>query len=172
MLVLLLACVRSNYEIFSYIVRGALRHRDNMGNVETLPRGFVQFTSAGTGIVHSEFNASDKQGDYVHFIQMWVKPSRHGLRPNYQTKSWTDADKQGQLRLILAPTESKEGQAGSAIAINQDVRVYASLLKNGESATLDVGDDREVYVHVIMDTTSYDTEADKTGASPLCFLCS
>jgi redox-sensitive bicupin YhaK (pirin superfamily) len=66
----------SNYEIFSYVVSGALRHRDNMGNVEVLPRGSVQFTSAGTGIVHSEYNASDKE--IVHFIQMWVTPSKTG----------------------------------------------------------------------------------------------
>jgi len=156
----------SEFEIFSYVQRGALRHNDSMGNTEVLGRGAVQFTSAGTGIRHSEFNASDK--DYVHFLQMWVKPSKSGLKPSYQTRIFPDSSKRNQLRLIVAPdgvTDFKDAQAQEvpAVRIGQDVRVYASLLAPGERVALDVAPGRDAYVHLIQDTTGFDTEAKKTA---------
>lgn len=87
-----------NFEIFSYVVSGTLHHRDSLRNNEYLTRGAVQFTSAGTGIRHSEMNGSDSE--MVHFLQMWVEPSKEGLKPNYQTKHFSDAEKLNKLRVF------------------------------------------------------------------------
>jgi len=145
-------------------------HKDSMGNKEVLKRGAVQFTTAGTGIRHSEFNADERE--LVHFIQIWVKPNKKGLfvcshafdstvcvfvsglKPSYQTKSFENSEKEGKLRLIVAPVDSKDkDKDASAISINQDVRMYATLLKNGQTVSLDVAPGRDVYVHVIQDAT-------------------
>jgi redox-sensitive bicupin YhaK (pirin superfamily) len=85
-----------------------LAHQDNMGNKEFIKRGDVQFTSAGTGISHSEFNGSDK--DWVHFLQIWVEPSASGLKPSYTTKHFSDEEKKNKLRLIVAPNVSRKIQ--------------------------------------------------------------
>ena len=143
-------------EIFSYIVSGALRHQDSMGNLESLGRGSIQFTSAGSGIEHSEFN--DHRKDLVHFIQIWVRPSVRGLKPSYTTRSFSDAEKKDQLRLIL----SEDGRDGS-ILIHQDINVYASILTPSKSVQHTVEPGRDVYVHLIQDATGFKTEANKTG---------
>lgn len=146
----------ANFEIFSYVVKGALRHQDSMGNRESLPRGSVQFTSAGTGITHSEFNDSSK--DLVHFIQIWVKPQQLNLKPSYTTKMFTDAEKKDQLRLLL----SEDGREGS-ILIHQDINVYGSILSSNTSLQFQLQPGRDVYLHLIQDATGYSTEANKTG---------
>lgn len=186
----------SDYEIFSYVVNGALKHRDSMHNTETIGKGTVQFTSAGSGISHSEFNASSKDMVcsllvlplfdrfslllvQVHFLQLWVKPAKSGLKPSYQTRFFPEAGKQGKLSLIIAPDGDPAWKPESAdqwaegkgqgqqtpppIKINQDVRVYASLLKAGERVTLDVAPGREAYIHLIQDATGMDKEANKTA---------
>lgn len=132
----------ANYEIFSYIVDGALRHKDSMGNTEVIERGAVQFTSAGTGIYHSEFNADDAKE--VHFIQMWVKPHTKGLKPGYQTKSWTEAQKLNQLCKILCPNGSDE-----AIKVNQHCSVYVSVLEKEKAVSFTLPQGRQGYVHLI-----------------------
>jgi len=146
----------SNAEIFSYVVSGALSHRDSIGNKEILKRGEVQFTSAGTGISHSEFNGSDT--DYVHFLQIWVRPRANGLKPNYQTRNFSDSEKHGKLRLIVSP----DGQEKS-VQINNDIKVYASILKPGEQVQHTVAAGRDAYVHVVQDATSFDSEANLAG---------
>ena len=147
-----------DFEIFSYVVGGKLKHDDSLGNSEILTRGDVQFTSAGKGIAHSEFNGDAKE--MVHFLQMWVKPHTRGLAPNYQTKRFTDEDKRNQLRLLISPT----GEQGS-ITINQDCNVYATLLDHGASVSLDVAAGRRAYVHVVMDVTGLATEKRETGVT-------
>ena len=146
------------FEIFSYVVRGSLRHADSMGNQESLPRGSLQLTSAGTGISHSEFNDSDK--DVCHFLQMWIKPAVSGLKPSYATKLFSDEEKLNQLRLML----SNDARDGS-LQIHQDVSVYASLLQPSKSVTFDVAAGREVYVHLIQDTKGLVGEHNKTALS-------
>jgi len=146
----------NDYEIFSYIISGALKHDDSLGNQEVLRRGDVQFTSTGSGIAHSEYNAS--QTDIVHFLQMWVRPRARGLPPAYQTKSFPDADKDGKLRLIVSP----DGQDNSCVVQN-DVKVYASLLHEGQSVTLPLAAGRRAYVHVAMDATDFDHEKRETS---------
>jgi redox-sensitive bicupin YhaK (pirin superfamily) len=93
-----------NAEIFSYVVSGTLAHEDSLGHRELINRGDVQFTSAGTGLTHSEFNGSDT--DWVHFIQIWVSPSESNLKPAYATKHFSDEEKKNKLRVIVSPNVS------------------------------------------------------------------
>jgi len=134
-----------NFEIFSYIVSGALRHNDSMGNEEILKRGEVQFTSAGKGLSHSEFNASNTET--VHFLQMWIKPDKDGLEPAYSTKKYSDEVKRNKLVCIVA--KKNEADQLGAIAINQDSNVYATLLDNDATVVHKVAPERRLYVHVI-----------------------
>ena len=133
----------SNFEIFSYVINGFLEHKDSMSNVEMLKRGDVQFTSAGTGMRHSEFNGSST--DPVHFLQMWVHPSARDLKPNYQTRSFTEEDKLNQFCLIVAPNT---GETQKSVSINQDVRVYASLLEKDKEMEFKCDTGRFYLVHV------------------------
>ena len=128
-------------EIFSYVLEGALEHKDSMGTGSVIRPGDVQMMSAGTGVEHSEFNHSADTS--VHFLQIWIVPGVRGAAPRYQQVHFSEADKRGRLRQIISP----EGTDGT-LAVNQDVRVYAGLFDGAESATLDVGADRHVYVHV------------------------
>lgn len=128
-------------EIFSYVLEGALEHKDSMGTGSVIRPGDVQMMSAGTGVEHSEFNHSGDEP--VHFLQIWLVPGVRGAAPRYQQVHFSEADKRGRLRQIISP----EGTDGS-LAVHQDARVYAGLFDGDESATLDVGPDRHVYVHV------------------------
>ena len=128
-------------EIFSYVLEGALEHKDSMGTGSVIRPGDVQMMSAGSGVQHSEFNHSAQEG--VHFLQIWIVPNERGAEPRYQQVHFDEAEKRGRLRLIIAP----QGADG-ALAVRQDAKVYAGLFDGDESATLDVGTDRHVYVHV------------------------
>ena len=128
-------------EIFSYVLEGALEHKDSMGTGSVIRPGDVQMMSAGSGVQHSEFNHSAREP--VHFLQIWIMTSERGAEPRYQQVRFDEADKRGRLRLIIAP----QGSDG-ALAVRQDARVHAGLFDGDESATLDVGTDRHVYVHV------------------------
>ena len=138
-------------EIFSYVLDGALEHKDSMGTGSVIRPGDVQMMSAGTGVEHSEFNHSTQ--DPVHFLQIWIVPAERGAAPRYQQVHVDDADKRGRLRLIIAP----EGADGT-LAVRQDARVYAGLFDGAESAELDVGPERHVYVHVARGSLSVNGE--------------
>ena len=127
-------------EIFSYVLHGALEHKDSMGIGSVIQPGDVQMMSAGTGITHSEFNPSERT--IVHFLQIWIVPDRKGVPPRYQQVRFDDAEKRGGLRLIISP----DGAAGS-LSVHQDTRVYAGLFDAGEQATHPLAD-RYAYVHV------------------------
>jgi len=144
------------FEIFSYVVSGALRHSDSMGNVESIGRGAVQFTCAGTGIAHAEENFSDHE--LVHFLQIWTKPNVKGLKPSYATKHWSDADKTNKLALLLSPS----GKDGS-ITLHNDVNVLASIVTPGSSVSYEVQPGRELYVHLIQDVSGFAKEHQRTG---------
>jgi len=143
-----------DYEIYSYIVNGELTHRDSMGNVEVMKRGDVQFTSAGTGILHSEHNKH--ACETVHFLQIWVKPNQKGLKPHYCNKKFADEEKLNQLCLIVAPEEKKFAQATqlqqttAPIVINQDAYTYASILQQGKTVNFKLQKSRQAYLHLIM----------------------
>jgi len=128
-------------EIFSYVLEGALAHRDSLGTGSVIRPGDVQMMSAGTGVRHSEFN--DSQTEAVHFLQIWIVPDRKRVEPRYQEARFPDVEKRGRLRLIISPT----GADGS-LSVYQDARVYAGLFDGNETASLDLGPDRFAYVHV------------------------
>jgi redox-sensitive bicupin YhaK (pirin superfamily) len=128
-------------EILSYVLEGALSHKDSMGTGSTIVPGDVQRMSAGTGVMHSEQNAS--KTDPVHFLQIWIAPSAAGRKPGYEQKRFEEADKRGRLRLIASP----EGTDGS-VTIGADARLYATVLGAGESVKHEVRTGRHAWVHV------------------------
>ena len=128
-------------EIISYVLDGALAHKDSIGTGSVIRPGEVQRMSAGTGIRHSEFNNS--QTDPVHFLQIWIIPERQGLKPEYEQKDFAEAEKRGKLRLV----GSRDGREGS-VTIHQDVDLYAGLFDAGESASFKPAEGRTAYVHV------------------------
>jgi quercetin 2,3-dioxygenase len=113
-------------EIITYILEGALEHRDNMGNGSVIRPGDVQRMTAGSGVSHSEFNSS--RDEIVHLLQIWIMPDGRNLPPSYEQKFFTADDRSGNLRLIASP----DGSAGS-VTIHQDARVYAALLSDSQS---------------------------------------
>ncbi len=128
-------------EIFSYVLEGALEHKDSMGTGSVIRPGDVQLMSAGSGVTHSEFNHSHDEP--VRFLQIWIVPAIGGAGPRYQQANFTAEDKRGRLKLIISP----DGKDGS-LHIRQDARVYAGLFDGDESATLKLPANRNAYVHV------------------------
>ncbi len=131
----------SDMEIISYVLEGGLEHKDSIGTGSVIRPGDVQRMSAGTGIRHSEFNASKK--DPVHFLQIWIIPERKGLKPSYEQKTFGLSDKAGKLRLI----GSRNGRDGS-VTIHQDVELYATVLEQGESVTHSLARNRLAWIQV------------------------
>jgi redox-sensitive bicupin YhaK (pirin superfamily) len=128
-------------EIISYVLEGALEHKDSMGNGSVIRPGDVQRMSAGHGVRHSEFNGSKQEP--VHFLQIWIEPNVSGIAPSYEEKHFDAAAKRGRLRLIAAP----DGRDG-AVTIHQDAFVYATLLDGAERVVHRPAPGRKVYVHV------------------------
>jgi redox-sensitive bicupin YhaK (pirin superfamily) len=129
-------------EIISYVIEGALEHKDSMGNGSVIRPGDVQRMSAGRGVVHSEFNASETEP--VHFLQIWILPERAGLPSGYEQKFFGEDDKRGKLRLIVSP----DGAEGS-VRIRQDARVFATVLDAGAEVRHTIGGDRKGWLHVV-----------------------
>lgn len=139
-------------EIVSYVLEGALAHRDSMGNGSTIRPGDVQRMSAGTGVRHSEFNGSPSET--AHFLQIWIIPDAPGGAPGYEEKRFTDDEKRGRLRVIASP----EGEGGS-VKIGADARIFAGLFNGDERAEFAVPAGRRVYVHVARGKVSVNGEA-------------
>ncbi len=129
-------------EIISYVLDGELAHKDSMGNGSVLRYGDVQRMSAGTGVMHSEFNHSES--NEVHFLQIWIQPSMKGIAPGYEEKHFDAPSKRGRLRLIASP----DGAEGS-VRIHQDARLYASVLEHGEELSHALAPGRSAYLHLI-----------------------
>lgn len=132
-------------EIVSYVIEGALEHRDSMGTGSVIRPGDVQRMSAGTGVTHSEMNGSGTEG--VHFLQIWIIPERGGIAPGYEQKMFSEEEKRGRLRLVASPN----GADGS-ITIHSDQKIYAGILDGGASAALDLAKDRHAWIHVVKGT--------------------
>jgi redox-sensitive bicupin YhaK (pirin superfamily) len=128
-------------EILTYILDGKLEHKDSMGNHGIIGPGEVQYMSAGSGVVHSEFNAS--KTEWVHLLQIWILPSQQGGRPNYGQSNFSRAGKLNQLQKLA----SADGADGS-IQIRQDATIYASILESGRSLELQGATDRHYWVQV------------------------
>jgi redox-sensitive bicupin YhaK (pirin superfamily) len=128
-------------EIISYVLEGGLAHKDSMGNGSVIRPGDVQRMSAGTGVRHSEFNASDQEP--VHFLQIWIEPNARGIEPGYEEKRFEESAKRGKLRLIA----SSDGREGSVI-IHQDASIYATLVDGDDVVEFQPAAGRRIYVHV------------------------
>ncbi|WP_114858028.1 pirin family protein [Azospirillum brasilense] len=131
----------ADMEIVSYVLDGALEHKDTLGTSSVIRPGDVQRMSAGSGIRHSEYNASKK--DPVHFLQIWILPNEEGMVPGYEQKAFEREEKQGRLRLV----GSQDGRDGSVV-IHQDVDLYATLLDEGDSVTHELRPGRHAWVQV------------------------
>ena len=143
-------------EIISYVLEGQLAHQDSIGTNGVIAPGEVQRMSAGTGVRHSEQNASKTEG--VHFLQIWIMPDREGVAPSYEQKAYPAAERQGRLRLIASP----DGAEGS-VKINADTKLYGSLLAAGEKAALPLEKGRYAWVHVVRGEVKVNGQALKAG---------
>ncbi|HXS16190.1 MAG TPA: pirin family protein, partial [Polyangiaceae bacterium] len=129
-------------EIVSYVLQGALEHRDSMGTGSVIRAEDVQRMSAGTGVTHSEFNAS--KSDPVHFLQIWLLPTERGLKPGYEQKTFPSADKQGRLRVVASP----DGRDGS-VTVHSSAVLHAGVFAHGQSAELSLAPGRHAWVQVV-----------------------
>lgn len=134
-------------EIVTYVLDGALRHEDSMGTGAVIEKGDVQRMSAGTGVLHSEFNAS--QTEPTHFLQIWIVPRKAGLPSGYEQRRYTDEEKRGKLRLVVSP----DGADGS-LRIEQDARLYATLLAPEHRVRHVFSAGRRGWVHVARGTAT------------------
>ncbi len=128
-------------EIISYVLEGALEHKDSLGNGTVIRPGEVQRMSAGSGILHSEFNPSPAEP--VHFLQIWIIPDRVGLPPSYEQKAFPPAERRGRLRLVAAP----DGRDG-AVTVHQDARLFVANLEPGERVTYETERGRGLWLQV------------------------
>ena len=128
-------------EIITYVLDGALEHKDSLGTGSVIEPGDVQRMSAGTGVLHSEYNHS--QRDLVHFLQIWIEPRQRGVQPGYEQKRFSVAQKQGRLRLVASP----DGADGS-VRIHQDAWVYASVLDGADAVSHALPAGHKAYVQV------------------------
>jgi redox-sensitive bicupin YhaK (pirin superfamily) len=143
-------------EIISYVLEGAVEHKDSMGNGSVIRPGDVQRMSAGTGVRHSEFNPSQTEG--VHFLQIWIEPGVTGIPPSYEEKHFDAASKRGKLRLVASP-DAREG----SVKIHQDASLYATLVDGAEKVTHTLAAGRRAYVHVARGSVSVNGEALAAG---------
>lgn len=143
-------------EIISYVLDGELEHKDSMGTGSIIRPGDVQRMSAGTGVTHSEYNPSPKNG--VHFLQIWIEPESTGIKPSYEQKFFSPADKRGKLRLLASP----DGRDGS-VTIHQDAELYATLVDGAEKVTHRLEDGRRAYVHVARGAVTVNGQALGSG---------
>jgi redox-sensitive bicupin YhaK (pirin superfamily) len=146
----------SDMEILSYVIEGSLAHRDSSGGEGVIHVGEWQRMTAGTGISHSEFNASKTEP--VHFLQIWFLPESNGLVPGYEQKEFSATSKQGKLRLVA----SRDGGEGS-LKIHQDVKAYNALLATGDSVSYDLAQGRHAWLQVVTGEISLNNTALKAG---------
>ena len=146
----------SDMEIISYVLEGAVEHKDSMGNGSVIRPGDVQRMSAGTGVRHSEFNPSKTDG--VHFLQIWIEPGVKGIAPSYEEKHFDAASKRGKLRLV-ASSDAREG----SVKLHQDASLYAALVDGAEKVTHTLAAGRRAYVHVARGSVSVNAQALAAG---------
>jgi quercetin 2,3-dioxygenase len=145
-------------EIISYVMEGSLAHKDSTGRQEVLEPNMVQAMSAGTGVIHREFNGSPKQP--VHFLQIWIEPALMDVEPSYQQFAYDPAEKKGRLRLIAGPDKKTSDPAAF---IHQDARMYASVLGTGETLEVPIVKGRHAWVHCAEGNITLNGQALKEG---------
>jgi quercetin 2,3-dioxygenase len=146
----------SDMEIISYVLEGALEHKDSIGTGSVIRPGDVQRMSAGSGIRHSEFNPSNSEP--VHFLQIWLLPNEEGLTPSYEQKTFADGEKRGRLRLVA----SRDGRDGS-VRIHQDADLYASLLDKDEAVTHALAAGRHGWIQVVRGAVEVNGQSLRAG---------
>ena len=129
-------------EIITYVVEGALAHRDSMGNGSVIRPGEVQRMSAGTGVAHSEFNPSDDEA--LRLLQIWIRPNAMGLAPGYEQKHFSEEERHNRLLLVASPDGAQD-----SVRLNQDVYLYASLLSAGEALRQRIAPGRHAWLQVV-----------------------
>jgi redox-sensitive bicupin YhaK (pirin superfamily) len=145
-------------EIISYVMEGSLAHKDSTGRQEVLEPNMVQAMSAGTGVIHSEFNGSPKQP--VHFLQIWIEPAVMDVEPSYQQFAYDPVEKKGRLRLIAGPDKKTSDPAA---IIHQDARMYASVLGEWETLEVPIVKGRHAWVHCAEGNITLNGQALKEG---------
>ena len=150
-----------NMEIISYVLSGELAHEDSIGNVKGIPPGDVQRMSAGTGVMHSEFNHAKDQT--THFLQIWIEPNALEVAPSYEQKTIPLADKQGKLCLVASPA----GQ-GHSVMIHADAKLYSGLFDGDQNAVVALDPKRKAYVHLIQG--SLDVNGQTLSAGDALFI--
>ncbi len=134
-------------EIVTYVIEGQLEHRDALGNVGVISPGEIQRMSAGTGIRHSEYNASQEKP--VHLVQLWILPAVKNLKPSWEQQRFSLDDRAGKLLPIAVPTDRAEKRTNAAVHIHQDATIYTALLRPGESATHPLAAEHRAYLFLI-----------------------
>lgn len=132
----------SDMEILSYVVKGALEHRDSAGGSGVIRPNELQRMSAGTGVSHSEFNASESEP--VHFLQIWIQPEREGLKPGYEQRAFPEDERRGRMRLIASRAGSDK-----SVTIHQEVKVFDALLASGDEVSYQLDAERHAWIQVI-----------------------
>ena len=143
-------------EIITYVLEGALAHKDSMGTGSVIRPGEVQRMSAGTGVLHSEFNNSPSE--LVHLLQIWIQPARRGLPPSYEQKNFSAEEKLNRFRLIASPT----GEEGS-VTIHQDAKLSAAIIEQGNTANYELGKGRNAWIQVARGEVNLNGKALKQG---------
>ena len=143
-------------EIISYVLQGELEHKDSIGNGSVIRPGDVQRMSAGTGIAHSEFNASTT--DPVHFLQIWIMPEKAGIEPSYEQKNFPLEEKQGKLKLVA----SADGRDDS-VTIHQDANLYVAVLNQGDRITYNTNNNRSLWIQIARGSAEINGQALQTG---------
>lgn len=143
-------------EIISYVLDGALEHKDSLGTGAVIRPGEVQRMSAGTGITHSEYNASQEAP--VHFLQIWIMPEKRGIQPGYEQRAYPAAERQGRLKLVA----SRDGRDGS-VTVHQDMALYAGLLAKGESVKQSIASGRHAWLQVARGAVLLNGQALRAG---------
>lgn len=146
----------SDMEILSYVVEGELEHKDNIGNGSIIRRGDLQRMSAGSGVTHSEYNASST--DPVHFLQIWIIPEERGIEPGYEQRHFPLEDRRGKLQLLA----SRDGRLGS-VSLAQDVNIYSTILGEDESVTTPLRAGRAAWIQVVRGEVSANSQRLEAG---------
>lgn len=145
-----------NMEIITLVIEGALQHRDSTGGSGVIRPGEVQKMSAGTGVSHSEMNASKTEP--AHLLQIWIQPEREGIEPGYEQKEFPEADKHGKLRLIASP-----GGIDGSVTVQQDAKLYDAALAPGDEVSYALGEDRYAWLQIINGAVSVNNAHLQTG---------
>jgi redox-sensitive bicupin YhaK (pirin superfamily) len=143
-------------EIITYVLEGALAHKDSMGTGSVIRPGEVQRMSAGTGVLHSEFNNSPSE--LVHLLQIWILPERRGLQPSYEQKNFSTDEKLNRFRLIASPT----GEEGS-VTIHQDAKLSAAIIEKGNTVRYELGKGRNAWIQIARGEVTLNGKALKQG---------